>query len=294
MAPNNRPDLKPFDMKWLDKRGNFYAIITPDVAGDLIQRNEHNRRIKPLKIDQYARDMADGKWNPDSSDIKFSWDEPARLLDGQNRLLACIQADVPFPTLVRTGLDPAAQDNMDAGANRTFGDVLKMHAAADPNNVAAAISLRARYESLAEEGGTIIERRLPLTRRQVVEYLTEHPQLEKMITVSRSMYQTAPSIQRSVWLAGMSMAAEMSEDDARRFAGAFLSGESGGTGDPIIGLMRYAMSLQTPSQQTRGAKLKNAGLRHLVAFVKAWNAWRADEKVDRIVVRDQELVVPAL
>jgi hypothetical protein len=286
------PDLRPFDVKWLDRRGNFPAIITPDQAAELMARNVNNRRIKQNKIDQYAQDMAAGKWNPDSSDISFDWF--GNLANGQNRLLACIQADVPFGTLVRTGIDPAAVDNMDAGATRTFGDVLKMHAAADPNNVAAAISLRARYESIAEEGGTIIERRLPMTRRQVVEYLTEHPQLEKMISVARNMYQTAPSIQRSVWLAGMSMASEIAEDDARRFAGAFLAGESSGTGDPLLALMRYAMALQTPAQQARGVKLKNAGIRHLTAFVTAWNAWRSDEKLDRIQIRDNEKVVPAL
>jgi hypothetical protein len=255
-------------------------------------RNANNRRIKQLKIDQYARDMAAGKWNPDSSDISFDVD--GKLANGQNRLLACIQADVPFPTLVRTGIDPAAVDNMDAGAVRTFGDVLKMHAAADPNNAAAAISLRARYESIAEQGGTLIERRLPLTRQEVIDYLTAHPQIEKMLTVAKSMYQTAPSIQRSVWVAGMSMAAEHDEDDARRFAGAFLAGDTKGAGDPIMALMRYAMSLQTPAQQTRAVKLKNAGLRHLLAFVTAWNAWRADETLDSIKIRDNERVVPAL
>jgi hypothetical protein len=291
MTTSKAPDLKPFDFKWLEKRVNVYAIITPDQAAELMARNENNRRIKQLKIDQYARDMRAGRWNADSSDISFDWN--GRLANGQNRLLACIQADVPFPTLVRTGIDPTAVDSMDAGAVRTFGDVLKMHAAADPNNAAAAISLRARYESIAEQGGTLIERRLPLTRQEVLAFLTEHPQLEKMITVARSMYSTAPSIPRSVWLAGMSMASERSEDDARRFAGAFLAGETTGTGDPIIALMRYAMAIQ---QTGRGGptKLKNAGLRHLLAFVTAWNAWRADEKLDAIKIRDNERVVPAL
>lgn len=282
------PDLKPFDTKWLEKRVNVYALITPDQAAELMTRNVNNRRIKQTKIDQYAADMADGKWNPDSSDISFT--EDGALANGQNRLLACIQADVPFGTLVRTGIDASAIDNMDAGANRTFGDVLKMHAAADPNNVAAAISLRARYESTVERGGTVLDRRLALTRRQGVEYLGAHPQLEKMITVARSMYGVAPSIQRSVWLAGMSMAAEVDEDDARRFAGAFMAGESTGTGDPILALMRYAMALQTPTQQTRGAKLRNPGIRHLLAFVTAWNAWRAGEKLDGIKIRENDKV----
>lgn len=286
------PDLRPFDDSWLAKRGNFYALITPGKAAELLQRNTNNRRIKQLRIDQYARDMAAGKWHPDASDIKFDWDGVLR--DGQNRLLACVQADVPFPTLVRTGLDPEAQTNMDVGAVRSYADVFKMHAAADPNNAAAAVSLRGRYETLATDGLTIMERRLPFTRQEALDYLTEHPEIEKMITVSRSMYQAAPAIQRSVWLAGMSMASERDDDDARRFAGSFMSGNTGGPGDPILALMRYAMSLQTPAQQTRSVKLKNAGLRHLLAFVTAWNAHRTGEPLATIKIRDNEKVIPAL
>lgn len=292
MTSTKGPELRPFDIKWLDRRGNFYALITPDQAAELLTRNTKNRSIKQQKIDQYARDIAAGKWNADASDIKFS--SEGVLLDGQNRLLACVQADAPFPTLVRTGLDPAAQTHMDTGAVRSMADTFKMLAASDPFNVAAAISLRARYESILASGGVIMERRLPLTRQEAVDYLTAHPQVEKLTTLAASMNRTAPSIQRSIWLAGISMAAESSEDDAREFAGKFLSGVTGGPGDPLIALMRYAMSLQTPAQQSRGVKLKNAGVRHLLAFVTAWNAYRSGEPLERIQIRENAKVLPLI
>jgi len=92
----------------------------------------------------------------------------------------------------------------------------------------------------------------------------------------------------------MSAAADQHEDDARRFAGAFMAGQSTGTGDPLLALMRYAMALQTPAQQTRSVKLKNAGIRHLLAFAKTWNAWRADEPLALIRITDNDRVVPFL
>jgi hypothetical protein len=56
--------------------------------------------------------------------------------------------------------------------------------------------------------------------------------------------------------------------------------------------MRYAMSTQTPKQQERAVKLKNAGMRHLTAFIKAWVAYSQDQPLDRITIRDNEKVIP--
>lgn len=285
----SRPDLKPFDEKWLERRGNFYTLVTPQTAAELMSRNQHNRGIKQLKIDQYARDMAAGKWHPDASDLKFSAE--GILLDGQNRLLACIQADVPFATLVRTGLDAEAQDHVDTGAVRTLADVFKMHGVSDPNNVAAAISLRARYQSIMDDGGTIMERRLPLTRQQALDELGRHPQFEKFATVASNVNNAAPGIQRSVWLCGYAWAAEVDEELSRRLAGSFIAADVA-TFPQIVPMMRYAMTVMTPAQQTRGYKVKNAGLRHLTAFAMMWRAVLAGERLDRITIKDDQKPIP--
>lgn len=280
-------ELKPFDMAWLGKRTSVYALITPDIARQLLERNTLNRNKKSLKIQQYSHDMAAGQWHPDSSDLRF--DNAGRLMDGQNRLYACIAADVPFATFVRTGLDPEAMPHIDTGASRSAGDVFKMHGVSDYNNVAAAVSLRAKYDSIVADGETIIERRVPLTRQEALDWLAQHPMVEKFSNIANSVYQVAPGVQRSVWIAGFSAAAEVDEELARRTAGQFIAGDLVG---PLGALMRYAAGTQTPKQQERAVKLKNAGLRHFTAFVKVWNAIRTGERLDRIVIRDDEPAVP--
>lgn len=289
---SGHPELKPFRMEWLDKRGNFYSLITPEMAVDLLALNSHNRTKKPTKINQYAKDMAAGKWHPDASDLKFSEDKI--LLDGQNRLVACIQADVPFGTLVRTGLDPNAQPHMDTGSLRTLADVFKMSGVSDPNNVAAAISLRTRYESIVESGQTIIEKRLPLTRQEALDYLTEHPQAEKLTGLASSMQRVAPGIQRSVFLAALSMFAEQDEPLARQVASKFIAGDIQGTGDPLLALTRFAASVMTPAEQKLGHKRTNAGIRNLTALVKTWNAVAQGAKMDKLVVREDEKPEPIM
>ena len=256
--------LKPFDEAMLSKKSNLYVIITPDQARKLLdERNTHNRGKKEIKVAQYRKDMAAGKWHPEASDIKF--DSNGVLLDGQNRLLACTMADVPFGTLIRTGLDPAAQDHMDTGAVRTMGDVFRMHGVTDYNNVAAAISLRARYESILNDGGTIMERRLPLTRQESLERLADHPQVEKFTSVATNVHGIAPAIARSVWLCGFSWAAEVDEQLSRRLAAAMLAGDVSAF-PQTVAMMRYTMAVTGPTMQQRAVKLKNAGLRHWPAF----------------------------
>lgn len=284
------PDLKPFRDDWLTKRGNFYALITPDQAAELLARNTNNRRIKKRKIDMYSRDMASGKWSADASDIKFADD--GTLLDGQNRLLACVQADVPFPTLVRTGLEPAARDHVDTGAARTTGDAFRMHQVTDQYNVAAAVSLRNRWDALVEQGLPVSRgyNAVPaMTHQEALDYLAEHPMLEKMRGAGQAVHSgIAPGIPRSVWIAFMSMVGEADESHARRFATMLITGESSGTGDPLLALTRYLAQAQAP--KIAGNRDRNSAMRHLLAAVKTWNAWRADSTLDRVSIREDEKV----
>lgn len=285
-------DLKPFDPRWLERRGNFYALITPGTASELMARNTNNRRIKNRKIANYSRDMAAGKWNEDASDIKF--DKDGQLLDGQNRLLACVEADVPFPTLVRTGLDPAARDHVDTGAARTIGDAFRMHGVTDQHNIAAAVSLRNRWDALIEQQVPINRSYnvVPaLTHQEALTYLAEHPSLDKMRNVGQAVQaQIARGIPRSVLIAWASMIGESDEQEARHFATRLITGESTGTGDPVFAFTRYLALAQAP--KIAGNRDRNSAMRHLYAGVKAWNAHRTNAKIDRITVGEQELVVP--
>jgi predicted protein tyrosine phosphatase len=283
------PELRPWDDAWLDKRVNIYALITPDVAARLLAvTNTGNRRIKRAKIADYVRDMAAGKWTPESASLKWSWDKV--LLDGQNRLLAAVEADVPFGSLVQTGLDPESQSNMDSGAPRTVADVYRLHGLqADPNNVAAAASLRYRYDDMLATGNPVrIIARKPLTRAEALDFIDAHPHLGTMVPLARSLYDSAPGIARSVWLAGIATAAEVDETEARRFAADFMAGNP----EPgIVALLRYAAQTMTPKQQSFGYKLKNPGVRHLSAFARAWNAWRKQEELSSIRIRDDDRAV---
>jgi hypothetical protein len=121
--------------------------ITPTKAQKYLEGNTNNRRAKFARIHRYAKDMADGNWRLTGESIKFNGD---RLLDGQNRLLACVQAGVPFSTFVVRGLPDDVMEVLDSGAPRTVADALHISGALNSNTVAAMARL-----TLTWRGGEI-------------------------------------------------------------------------------------------------------------------------------------------
>lgn len=284
--------VQKFDPEWLVRRGNYMTIITPEIAAELLERNTENRNPKRRAIANYARDMLASEWNPDASDIKVARD--GTLLDGQNRLMACVEAGVPFPTLLRTGIDKDAREHVDQGVKRTAGDALKMAGVQDANVVAGAINIRERYrKSLEQHGGRQVMTyarglRVSMTHAEVLDYIDQHPSVQALLRLGHRVHKEGPGVPRTVYVAALSWFAESSEKLAREFAEAFIEGRREGTGDPLVALDRYMAKTKSPAELRQ--KSKNRNLQHLGAFVMAWNAWVRSEKLDRIKVGDNDLL----
>ena len=291
MARTTGPEVEPWDDEWLVRRGNYLTLITPELADRLLADvAPNNRRPLPSTVAGYARDMAAGRWDADASDVKIS--RSGQLLDGEQRLLACLQAGVPFPTLVRTGLANATRERVDQGRRRSVGNQLGMQGVLDPNNVAAAIRHRMRYDrSVAEFGGRLTVGAEVLTTAEALAYHAAHPSLDKFVTAAQRCNQAGPAIQRSVWLAFLSMAAEGNDQAAHQFVDLFVTGESSGTGDPFLALTRYLAGAAVRETQG-GHRTRQRALQHMGALVRVWNAWRLDEEVERVVVRETDRLVP--
>ena len=110
--------------------------VTPEIAQAMLERNTQNRTLKPGAVQQYARDMQSGRWRFAGDPIRF--DTTGRLLDGQNRLSAVIEAGRPIRMNVMTGLAPEAQLVMDSGVKRSAADQLRMKGEHYSDRVASA------------------------------------------------------------------------------------------------------------------------------------------------------------
>lgn len=118
--------------------------FTPELAEYILTNlNVNNRPRKSAKIILFKRDMQANNWSMTGETIKFGTD--GNLKDGQNRLAACVQAQVPFTTHVIFGIDPNTFHHMDTGTSRNANDVLSIMGVKNANKMSNAIKYILSY-----------------------------------------------------------------------------------------------------------------------------------------------------
>lgn len=105
-----------------EKPSASLVYVTPDMAKRWLSKNTGNRPVKKAKVAQYARDMAEGRWEITGEAVKFA--QSGRLIDGQNRLHGVIASGATVPMFVMRGIAESAQLVMDSGAPRSTADAL--------------------------------------------------------------------------------------------------------------------------------------------------------------------------
>lgn len=142
--------------------------VTPEMALDWITScNVHNRKIKERHVKGLAAQLQAGLWTLNGDAIRF--DRTGKLLDGQHRLYACVEANISFDTLVVTGLDPDAQDTMDIGKNRNVGDVLDLAGVHNPRKIATVASFCMKYSR-----GELVTKPAPYPPNTVKEWVMDN------------------------------------------------------------------------------------------------------------------------
>jgi hypothetical protein len=132
--------VRSWDDPWQPEPGSVggritLETITPERARDYLTANRGNRAITPAHVAGLARDIRNGEWMFNAQPICFS--ASGRLLNGQHRLSAVIEAGQPIEVMVMRGLPEAAFETYDKQAKKPplegaedFGDKALIAAAA--------------------------------------------------------------------------------------------------------------------------------------------------------------------
>lgn len=245
------------------------ATITPEQAEALLAANTHNRSPRQSFVDQYAADMRAGAWQLNGEAIKVATD--GQILDGQHRLMAIVEAGTPVETLIITGLPNEAQETMDQGRSRSFGDVLKLRGEAYYAALASATRILAIYE---RDGIPILSFGRPSpTVQQMSRTLDRNPHLRESVKLIYSDLRK--------WLPTAAMVtlhylfASVSQEDADDFFAKLATGENLDASSPI-----YVLRERLMREHYEALRLNP---RVKVAFIiKAWNAYRRGETIKRL------------
>lgn len=247
------------------------AEITPAMAEQLLARNTHNRSPSMARVAQYAIDMRKGDWQVNGEAIKISAD--GRILDGQHRLMAILEADTPVHTLLITGLPAETQETMDQGRARTFADVLKLRGERDYFNLAAAVRIVYLYERDGvpfQAGGRL---GAP-TVQQLCRCLERNPEIRDSVRLGSSLHRSWLSAST---IAGMHYLFSIADPtDAEDFITKVCTGAHIGPGDATY-MLRERLIKEHYDATGLHLKVKMAFV------VRAWNAYRCGETLARLV-----------
>lgn len=102
-----------------------FMTITPEVAASFLKHNTDNRNKRGWWVNGLANMIKRGEWIPTHQGVAFS--QSGKLIDGQHRLEAIVEANIPVEMLVVTGVRDDAYKVLDNGIKRTMADLTGMH-----------------------------------------------------------------------------------------------------------------------------------------------------------------------
>jgi hypothetical protein len=251
-----------------------FETFTPGRAQAILAScNVDNRAIRWNRVSNYAQEMKTGRWINTGDSIKF--DIGGRLIDGQHRLLACIEADMPMSVMVVRGLPVDAFKAIDAGLPRMMSDVVQATGVENSRNAVAAVKLLLAWRSDCLRDSTKKERLV--TRHVVLEFIDVHRDtITPAVSKAKNRATKAWRINGTA-MCTLAIALHLAERSDRfdEFYDSLVSGENMLNGDPRLTLIKWAG--QAPRRATVGSD-------HLWACVRAWNAWAQGEELKQIKI----------
>ncbi|MES2135490.1 MAG: hypothetical protein V4502_00340 [Pseudomonadota bacterium] len=238
--------------------------IDPTSAAAILKdRNQGNRPPKPNKVQQFAADMANGRWGLTGDTIKFGPD--GRLLDGQNRLAASIRVNAAFKTHVVFGIDPQLFGRMDIGKPRNAADILHIAGFKYASTLASAV----RWVYLLDTNPYNRDTLLPDFVLGLVR--DTYPDLESYLKYGRDINRqfAHPAGQAAALMYKFFKSDAAKAED---FFHAWMKGQRNGKYQ-IIDTMQALLHSQKANNNGRIHELVRAAV-----IIKAWNIFKAGHK----------------
>lgn len=256
-------------------------VLTPQKATRFLENAVfENRDVKQPLVNRIAADIKDGRWRVNGETIVL--DCYGRLLDGQHRCWAVVEADVPVQICAVFGVEPDAFTTIDTGDSRSPVDLMSM--LGEKNKTVLASILR--WEWLRREGyldGRGNAGKVRPTNTQYQEILGEDPEtfrLAAQIAAGKHGKRVKifpPSPLGYVWY----LAQKKSREQADRFLEDCHIGANLPADDPVF-------RLRTLFQDSRMRGRRFTQTEALALIVKAWNLRRMNRKVKTLSWRTGE------
>lgn len=165
-VPERSPPLTPYDV---------VLTVTPELAFRFLEGNTHNRPTSQRHVERLAADMKAGRWRLTHQGIAF--DTNGLLIDGQHRLCAVIEADMPVTMRVFYNEPSENRHVVDTGERRSNLDILAISGQVGEVNSTLLATLRAMLAGMTSRSSRMSpgdEGERFSRHRQALEFAVEH------------------------------------------------------------------------------------------------------------------------
>lgn len=257
--------------------------MTPSDAEKLLiaSSQQRQRTQSANRVQQYARDMREGKWRVTHQPIAI--DSSGVLIDGQHRVgaVAASGLDDGVEMLIAYDADPETFDLIDTGRPRSPAQTLTIAGYTNTNVLSAAARYYMVY--LFMEGGTRVpgpEIRSRFSSHDILRFM-ESPAGERLLAEERNAARIAKQLGRygiTTWLSAVLAILRGTEPESEtreEFLEKLETGIMLDAGSPILALRRWVQS-ETGYVRTRRDV---AGYIGMANVIKAWNSYITREPV---------------
>lgn len=250
--------------------------VTPEVAEDLLSRAVVNRRLDWGQVDFLADAIIHEEWQLTHQGIALDGPlETGFLLDGQHRLNAIIKAGVPVWIYVFEGLPRAAFPVLDTGKRRSGVDTLSSTGEKYLPLLHSTIRHVLLFKTMRDSSWTGNGARIA-NGRILAAYNEDSDMYREAVVTGRDISkhvfasqtaaaagyfittEAAPAVKVDSWIEGLTSGANLE------------------VGDPRLAL------LKVPHIQKRGSKRRYTMREQVAMYIKAWNGWVREEKIDNL------------
>jgi hypothetical protein len=247
--------------------------ISPEAAGEILEKNPRNRSLRPDYVRQLAGAMRRGEWVVNGEPIQIATD--STLLNGQHRLSAVVESGATVSMLVVRGLPANAQKTMDVGTRRTLSDVLALHGERDTTNLAAVLGLLHRYRSGARLD--YASRTAP-TVSEALELLRREPKVRDTLLEARHVFRET-HMRVSITGLLLYLFEETDPGNGQKFFDALCDPRGEEPGSPVLKLLSHLERVSSERKYRTPTMILSA------MTIKAFNAWREGRTVESLSYR---------
>ncbi|MCQ4159931.1 hypothetical protein NON00_08310 [Roseomonas sp. GC11] len=152
-------------------------LVTPQGATELLQRKRPSAGDNLTAINAYAEAMREGRWILNGMPVILS--RGGVLLDGVQRLRACVKAGVPFLTVMAQNIPDDVLHTIDQQRRRSFAGVLEARGIPHAHALQSALVKLIRYDD-----GKMLRGAGTASWSRMDRVLRANPDLEQAVKMS--------------------------------------------------------------------------------------------------------------